>query len=293
MRFSPSSSWRPRPTARTRPFCGFSFAVSGRTMPLAVVSSSSIARTISRSPRGLSFICKDLRRERVVRTPVGTRRCRVPISGRQYRTSGAAGKADWHSAYTSANERSGERLVLRAADAQPRVGDVRRVLDDLREAHDGDDVLHRHLAPVDLLEEVDHLVVAAELGVVVLDVPRRQVLDPLDVDLVDDRIEDLLARRVLIADRPQHGLVLLVLVRLVAEAVRRRLAPPLELVGEDRRVEVQDLHGGQHPTEVFPCVTEPPPPFRARPCRSVRAPPPRAPSTPRAPPRGRGRRALR
>src|SRR4051794_4819838 len=29
----------------------------GRTMPLAVVSSSSIARTMSRSPRGLSFMC--------------------------------------------------------------------------------------------------------------------------------------------------------------------------------------------------------------------------------------------
>jgi len=30
--------------------------VSGRTMPLVVVSSSSIALTISRSPRGFSFI---------------------------------------------------------------------------------------------------------------------------------------------------------------------------------------------------------------------------------------------
>ena len=42
--------------ARTLPLTGFSFAVSGRTMPLAVVSSSSIARTINRSPRGLSFM---------------------------------------------------------------------------------------------------------------------------------------------------------------------------------------------------------------------------------------------
>jgi hypothetical protein len=33
----------------------------GRTRPLAVVSSSSIARTISRSPRGLSFIFRNLR----------------------------------------------------------------------------------------------------------------------------------------------------------------------------------------------------------------------------------------
>ena len=33
----------------------------------------------------------------------------------------------------------------------------------------------RHLAAVDLLEEVDHLVDAAELGVVVLDVARGEV----------------------------------------------------------------------------------------------------------------------
>ena len=46
----------PSPTATTLPFWGFSLAVSGRTMPLAVVSSSSIAWTISRSPRGFSFI---------------------------------------------------------------------------------------------------------------------------------------------------------------------------------------------------------------------------------------------
>src|SRR3954466_10307597 len=65
MRFSPSSSKRPSPTARTSPFWGFSLAVSGRTRPLAVVSSSSIARTIRRSPRGLSFITYDLRRNEV------------------------------------------------------------------------------------------------------------------------------------------------------------------------------------------------------------------------------------
>src|SRR6478672_8604761 len=56
MRFSPSSSHLPSPAAMTFPFCGFSLAVSGRTIPLAVVSSSSIGLTISRSPRGFSFI---------------------------------------------------------------------------------------------------------------------------------------------------------------------------------------------------------------------------------------------
>src|SRR3954454_11189086 len=52
----PSSLMAPSPTATTLPFCGFSLAVSGRTMPLAVVSSSSTGLTISLSPRGFSFI---------------------------------------------------------------------------------------------------------------------------------------------------------------------------------------------------------------------------------------------
>src|SRR5689334_2275848 len=69
----------------TLPFWGFSLAVSGRTRPLAVVSSSSIARTIRRSPRGLSFITYDLRRERS-RDRIGTHSRRVPITAREYRS---------------------------------------------------------------------------------------------------------------------------------------------------------------------------------------------------------------
>src|SRR5215218_2373254 len=53
---SPLSLRAPGPTASTRPRCGFSLAVSGRTMPLAVVSSSSRASTIRRSPSGCRFI---------------------------------------------------------------------------------------------------------------------------------------------------------------------------------------------------------------------------------------------
>ena len=49
--------------------------------------------------------------------------------------------------------------------------------------------------PVNILEEVDHLLVAAELRIVVLDVARREVLHLLDLDLVDDRLENFLARR--------------------------------------------------------------------------------------------------
>ena len=68
--------------------------------------------------------------------------------------------------------RAGLELVLGAADAAQPVLEVRRVLDDLGEAHDRDRVLEPDLAAVDLLEEVHHLLGAAELGVVVLDVAR-------------------------------------------------------------------------------------------------------------------------
>src|SRR5262249_42534447 len=53
---SPLSLRLPGPTARTLPRCGFSFAVSGRTIPLVVVSSSSRTSTIRRSPSGCRSI---------------------------------------------------------------------------------------------------------------------------------------------------------------------------------------------------------------------------------------------
>src|SRR4051812_4185738 len=61
MRAPVASLTLPSPTASTLPFCGFSFAVSGRTIPEAVVASSSTALTIRRSPSGLSFIGRSLR----------------------------------------------------------------------------------------------------------------------------------------------------------------------------------------------------------------------------------------
>src|SRR4051812_32621859 len=60
MRLPVSSLSLPSPTAKTLPFCGFSLAVSGRTMPEAVVASSSTALTIRRSPSGLSFMERSL-----------------------------------------------------------------------------------------------------------------------------------------------------------------------------------------------------------------------------------------
>src|SRR3978361_1212747 len=102
MRLSPSSSNLPSPTATTRPFCGFSLAVSGSTRPLAVVSSSSIARTIKRSPRGLSFILEYLHlgtrlggstgpsaSQLGPDRPFGTLTPRVPTTPSIYRRSGA------------------------------------------------------------------------------------------------------------------------------------------------------------------------------------------------------------
>src|SRR5437762_1887433 len=162
MRLAPSSSHLPSPTARTLPRCGFSLAVSGRTIPLAVVSSSSIGKTISRFPRGLSFI------EILRKKSLGTLRQRVP-------------NVVWHSSKGSAR-----RLVLVRRLWRHARGDLRRPGHDLREADHGDRVVVADRAAVDLLQEVDLLVQAAELGVVVLDVAWREVAYALDLDRVDD-----------------------------------------------------------------------------------------------------------
>src|SRR5207248_10568568 len=64
--YFPSSSRAPGPTANTRPRCGFSLAVSGRTIPLTV-SSSSRTSTIKRSPSGCRFM-KGLPKQRLYRS---------------------------------------------------------------------------------------------------------------------------------------------------------------------------------------------------------------------------------
>src|SRR5579871_6003161 len=131
---------------------------------------------------------------------------------------------------------------LRDPSGRVAVPDLRWVLVDLREPDHGDGVLQIHLAAIDLLQEMDHLIDPAELRVVVLDVPRREVLDALDLDLVDHGVEDLLPRRMLVADRHQHAVVLAVLMGLVTQPNRRRLPPTAKLVGKHRRVEVEDPH---------------------------------------------------
>ena len=87
--------------SETSPFCGFSLAVSGRTMPLAVVSSSSIARTINRSPRGLSFMYIDLRREGlgIARWHSGTASANARFI---LQSPGTPARTPWHSGTRSA-----------------------------------------------------------------------------------------------------------------------------------------------------------------------------------------------
>src|SRR3954447_16397672 len=86
-------------------------------------------------------------------------------------------------------------------------------------------------------------------------------------------------------------MVLLVLVRLVAETDRRGLAAAAQLVGEDARVEVEDLHGRRELT----CAGGRAPfrPSPARPCRRARSAPRSAASIAPSRPRSRGRRDRR
>src|SRR3954447_869333 len=162
----------------------------------------------------------------------------------------SSSRGDWHSLHKSANRglrrlepRGPDALILGAADAAQPVLEVRRVLHDLGEADDGHRVVERDFTVVDLLEEVHELLRPAELGVVVLDVTRREVLDALDLHVVDHGVEELLTWRVLVTDGDEHDLVLAVLVPLVAQANGGGLATALHLVGKYRGVEVEDLHG--------------------------------------------------
>ena len=98
--------------------------------------------------------------------------------------------------------RRGRRgLRLRVARS-PLLG-VRRP--DLGEVDHGDRVLVRDLAVVELPEEDDELVERAQLGVVVLQLARRDVAEALDLDLVDDRVEDVRARAEALAARAPSG----------------------------------------------------------------------------------------
>src|SRR5262249_2293317 len=121
-----------------------------------------------------------------------------------------------------------------------------RRLVNAREANDGDRLVRADLAPVDLPHEAEGLVDPAKLGVVVLDVAWGKVGGPLDLDVVDDRGEQLLAWAVLVADGHPRELAALVLARLVAEPDRRGLAATAQLIGERRREEVESVKAVGH-----------------------------------------------
>ena len=75
----------------------------------------------------------------------------------------------------------------------------------------------------------------AHLRVVVLDLTWRELHQALDLDLVDDRVEDLLARAVALTDEHLHDHALLVLLDLSPRrivAVLRRLRSWSATIGE-------------------------------------------------------------
>src|SRR5437764_11225388 len=67
---------------------------------------------------------------------------------------------------------------------------------DLRKADHRHEIVVRDLAVVELPEEGRHLVGAPDLGIVVLDLARRELTECLHLDLVDHGVEDPLARAV-------------------------------------------------------------------------------------------------
>jgi hypothetical protein len=121
-----------------------------------------------------------------------------------------------------------------------------RRLGDLREADHRDRILFEDRPAVDLLEELALVLEAAELGVVVLDVAPGEVFELLHLDVVNDRGEDFLARAVAEANRDPDDLAALVLAALVAEPDRCRLAAPLQLVDENRRIKVEYVGATSH-----------------------------------------------
>ena len=105
-------------------------------------------------------------------------------------------------------------------------------------------VLRRHGPPVDLLEELDQLLVAAELGVVVLDVARER-----SASFITSTWSMTASK---MCSRGEYWKPMVTstawFLRYLPDLSPRRIvaaAAALELVGEDRGVEVEDLHRGR------------------------------------------------
>src|SRR5829696_8126395 len=111
----PSSRILPGPTDRTSPSWGFSFAVSGKTMPLFVISSRGVGLMTTRSPSGRSLVEAAVAVANGAFLLDGTGRpsgIDVETSARSRRAArvvspGSGGSADfaarWHSHVESAN----------------------------------------------------------------------------------------------------------------------------------------------------------------------------------------------
>src|SRR5215210_618201 len=149
-----------------------------------------------------------------------------------------------------------------------------RPLDDLAEPDHGHDVVGAHGAAVDLLQEVRRLLQAAKLRVVMLDVARRELLDALHLDVVDHGREDLLAGTVAEADGHPDHLAALVFAALVAQADGRGLATTLELIDEDRGIEVEDVDPAAHAASVSDARTTQKPSAKSPDCGHEAQPPP-------------------
>src|SRR5215208_6945289 len=117
---------------------------------------------------------------------------------------------------------------------------------DLREPDHRDRVLFGHLTVVELAQEVRHFLGTADLRVVVLDLPRRQLAQRLHLDLVDHCLEDPLARAESCSREDLDDHPLLVLGRLVTQSDRCGLPKRSQLVGDDRGIEVERVHGVDH-----------------------------------------------
>ena len=87
-----------------------------------------------------------------------------------------------------------------------------------------------------------HLLGVADLGVVVLDLTRRELPERLHLDLVDHGLEDLVARAEAGPDEHLDDHPLPVLRGLVSKPYRRGLAVAPQLVGDDRGIEVEGVH---------------------------------------------------
>src|SRR5436190_2741869 len=199
--------------------------------PLATgLPSASAARSSSAISRDSRTSCRKSARNAAVsyapavRPATGASVLRSRSSARRAEASCARRSSSAYRSASRASRRAGLRL-------------------DLREADHRDGVVMRHVTVVELPEEVGHLLGAADLRVVVLDLSWRQVGERLHLDLVDHGLEDLLAGAVARTGEDLHDHALLVLAGLVSEPDSGRLTPRAKLVGHHGRVEVEGVHG--------------------------------------------------